>query len=204
MSGALRNTAAIRQELEKAGWQITLLKEKAIVVEGRALDVTNVFGQRQGLWASISVVRDCVEGDLADRFTLRAETTVARRAGGTKVLVTVHDAQRAYEELEHLDVPLRACGSFAEACTLVEARGWRLQTDRCSEDTWDFTWSIRGWRGDEFLDLFVGFGRGGAGPASRVDERGHAWSTSPGAVKCVSVSSTALARALLDVLLGEE
>jgi hypothetical protein len=200
----LRTRAEIEAALARAGWTVLWFIENALNVEGRDYDVTRTASVRGGLRSWVSVLRDCEDGDFADRFEDLTRSKTARRFGTTKVYVEVRDGARACEELEHLDAAIRAGGSFEAAVATVERRGWRINSDETNEDTYDgVVWEIGASRGAEHFRLgFFHHGRDGDG-IIRIDDFAQAESSSRGARVSIEIRSSALADELLDDIAGQ-
>jgi hypothetical protein len=149
----------IRGALGSAGWTVTWLTGNGLTVEGRAYDVTRVLASRGDLRARVTVARHCEAGGVADRILSAGlpPTTAVRRDGDTKVLADVRDYARARAELEFLLPALRQ-DDFHQACTDAAAgRGWDMTGNaRSASEDWDFSWTIRGTRAGQALDIGLG------------------------------------------------
>jgi len=100
----LGTTDEIRHALASAGWIVSWLTENALRDPERVYDVTNVGARREGLRASVVVLRDCRRGSFADRYDALppSQTRAVRRAGDLKLFVDVRDFERARAEAESL------------------------------------------------------------------------------------------------------
>ncbi len=195
----LRDADEIREALASAGWTVSSLREKALILEERVCDVTNVTARREELRAFIVVARDCDEGDAVDRFASPAPspTLAARRVGRTKVFVCVEDYARARTELEAL-LPTLEHDTRAWVDTLV-ARGWRVvRESSLATVEWDGSWQLLAERLGETLRVGV-ISRSGRDEGIR-ESNGSAFAAVGAYAVFVTVTSAAEASGLASTL----
>jgi hypothetical protein len=193
----------LTRRLSSAGWSVTTLREKALVVGDVPKDVTRGTATKAGLHATFERI-----GETAGDETLRllgplGRLTAVRRVGAVVFRAEVRVSLRAMTELTHLAGPVLDAKSFAAALEAVEARGFAVDRDASLEDTYDtFVWEIRAYRPGEHLDLGAHFASHGLAlhEGAFTDDHGDAELRRPGAVLYVRVTSLTAAEQLLDVL----
>lgn len=171
---------AIRDRLTELGWVVRSVVAPALTVGDRDMGVITAQIERGPLRAWFVVLLASEDGDLADRYMSPARAsiaTVSRRFPdrGWKIRAEVHDRERARTELACLRAFLQRPPeetSFAQALAVFEERGWQIDRGRSEETFFDEpSWSIRGSRGTDLLDLGVVWsGRGTDDAAIDIDQ----------------------------------
>lgn len=111
-----------------------------------------------GLVAWVTVLRgDCASDAFVEHVELHPTVVSAvRGAGAVKLGVDVRDSECAMEELEKLTTRPRPDGFLGYVAAISE-HGWTVDREHMREDDYDFTWSIRGRRGEDELAFHVIF-----------------------------------------------
>lgn len=196
----------VRSRAGSLGWQLTRYAPNNLAIEGVVIDATLILLDRGAQHAMGWLVASCGDDDGVDRIVRPKSEWLgaSRRVGESKLWLHVTDGDRAAAELLAM-APIVPSGLGACVAHFRAGR-WVIADDDVLDDTYDFTWQIRGTfpsaRSSGYFQ--IGLGRtnapGRLGEA-RHDSSGGAILSSPSGDLYATIYSGALAEELADTLI---